>query len=390
MKVAKIVGETHRDGGTCYTAPEGICELNSRPPHFSIWRSKLTNKKLRSDPFTFLPCFFLSRVCVNQPEIIQQLKEEIERHYVRVLKAPFNLPPISIEKRMFFDTPELDISFSIFIDGVIKQTIKIGRAQNVRGYTMAEYMEYDWRSNVISKEIAKELAARYYSADPKNRNISIQALQSLIQTCSDYELRKCLPQDEKVLQKFLYARKFDIKESFDLLKNYYLYRKRNTEIFNNFSLEAEDIQKALENGLPGVLTSKDRKGRCVLVFTANNWDCSYSLVSIYRAFLFSLEHVMNEIHNQTNGVVVIVDWTEFPFRKSTNLKPSILKLMIEGLQDCFPVRFKGIHFIGQPCTLHELVHKDILPADLGGEQPSYNPRSFLDLLQTKFNTKATS
>lgn len=70
-------------------------------------------------------------------------------------------------------------------------------------------------------------------------------------------------------------------------------------------------------------------------------------------------------------------------------------------QDCFPVQFKAIHFIGQPwyveaamavikpflkektrsriklhggnlSTLHDCIAKDILPAELGGEGPSFN------------------
>ncbi|KAJ8911069.1 hypothetical protein NQ315_008204 [Exocentrus adspersus] len=275
---------------------------------------------------------------------------------------------------------------------------------------MAEYLEFDWRTNTIPDDVVKGFASRF--REPKDRNAAIISLKNRILSCDDYELRSNLPQDEKTLQKFIYARKLNVDDSFELLKNSYFYRKRNPHIFKNLTLEADDIYKALENGLPGVLNLKDRKGRCVIVLTGSNWDCSYTLFSIYRALLFCLEHLTNDIHNQTNGFVIIVDWTEFSFRQSTHLKPSVLKLMIEGLQDCFPARFKGIHFIGQPwyveaaltvikpflndkikeriyvhgnnlSNLHELVHKDILPAEMGGEQPSYNPRSFLNTLEAK-------
>ncbi|CAH1984247.1 unnamed protein product [Acanthoscelides obtectus] len=271
---------------------------------------------------------------------------------------------------------------------------------------MSEYLEYDWRCAFIGNPALTDYT-RYQG--PKDQVSAINSLRSTIRSCEDFELKNNLPQDDKALRKFLYARKFDVEDALTLMKNYYCYRKRNPDIFTNFTLDAEDIQKALENSLPGVLPQKDRKGRCVLVLTGSNWDCSYNLLSIYRALLFALEHLVDHIHNQSNGFVIIVDWTEFTFRQSTNLKPWMLRLMIEGLQDCFPARFKGIHFLGQPwyvevaltvikpflnehikerifvhgnnlSTLHEHVHKDILPAELGGEQPSYNPRSFLDTL----------
>ncbi|XP_066139636.1 clavesin-1-like [Euwallacea fornicatus] len=272
---------------------------------------------------------------------------------------------------------------------------------------MAEYIDYGWRTNnLIAHSLNKTL---YKNLTANDRDVAARALRDLVK-CSD----ECHDVDweDKTLQKFLFARKFVLEDSFELLKNYCSYRSRNPDIFRDLSLNAEDVRRALENGLPGVLKDKDRKGRCILLLTANNWDCSYTILSIYRAMLVCLEHLTNDLHNQANGFVVIVDWTEFSYKQTTQLKPSILRLMIEGLQDCFPARFKGIHFIGQPwyvdaaltvtkpflheeikerifshgnnlSTLHELVHKDVLPAELGGEKPSYNPRSFLDSLDQK-------
>ncbi|ERL85961.1 clavesin-1 isoform X1 [Dendroctonus ponderosae] len=289
-------------------------------------------------------------------------------------------------------------------------SVILSQSAKEQSANMSEYIDYGWRNNdLFSKSINKTF---YKNLTASDREVAIKALRNVIKSCGDIEFKNHIEQDEKTLQKFLFARKFILEDSFETLKNFYWYRKRNPDIFRDLNLDSADVRKALENGLPGVLKDKDRKGRCVLLLTANNWDCSYSLLSIYRAMLVCLEQVTNDLHNQANGVVVIVDWTEFSYKQTSHLKPSILRLMIEGLQDCFPVRFKGIHFIGQPwyvdaaltvikpflkeeikehifrhgnnlSTLHELVHRDVLPAELGGEQPSYNPRSFLDSLDTK-------
>lgn len=269
---------------------------------------------------------------------------------------------------------------------------------------MAEFLEYDWKASMIPRDIhMNDILNR---KEPLDKSTSVQALRTYIQSKADQELKNNMQQDDKTLLKFLYARKFNIQDTYLLIQNYYWYRRKNAEIFKDFNIDAIDIKKSLENGLPGVLDSKDRKGRCVLILNANNWDCSYTLLSVYRAILYTLEILINEIHNQANGFVVLVDWTEFSFRQTTNLKPGVLKLMIEGLQDCFPARFKGIHFIGQPwyveaaltvikpflkdktkdriyvhgnnlSTLHDYVARDILPTEMGGEQASYNPEIWL-------------
>ncbi|KAK4874136.1 hypothetical protein RN001_013496 [Aquatica leii] len=277
---------------------------------------------------------------------------------------------------------------------------------------MAEYLQYDWKGNMLSRDLLQDLSFKKTKIDHAS---CVVGLRNLINKSTDAEFKNMQKQDDTTLLKFLYAKKFNVADAYQLLQNYYSYRKRNEDIFKKFSIHSSDILKALENGLPGVLSSRDRKGRTVLIMDTNNWDCSYNLISIYRSLLFTLEYLINDVCNQANGFVVIVDWTEFSFRQSMNLKPSILKLMIEGLQDCFPARFKGVHFIGQPwfvntaltvikpflkdkmreriyvhgnnlSTLHDYLPKDILPAEMGGEQPSYNPHNWLENLLSAENS----
>lgn len=270
---------------------------------------------------------------------------------------------------------------------------------------MAEYLEFDWRSSLISKDLTELKSTKI---EPTNKLIAATTLRDLLHTSNLYEIKNNFqPQDDKTLLKFLYARKFDQNEAFKLLIDHYNYKKKNKEIFKNFSFEAQDIRTCIENGLPGVLDSRDRKGRCVLILNATSWDYSLTLMNIYRSLLFTLEFLLNDVQNQANGFVVIVDWTEFSYKQSTYLKPGVLKIIIEGLQDCYPVKFKGVHFINQPwyveaaltcikpflkektrerlymhgnnlSTLHEHVTKDILPAEFGGEQPSYNPKVWIE------------
>ncbi|KAL1115571.1 hypothetical protein AAG570_005861 [Ranatra chinensis] len=210
------------------------------------------------------------------------------------------------------------------------------------------------------------------------------------------------------MMRFLRARKMNVEESYQLMCNYFAYRERNRELFENMTTDDPLIKQALYDGFPGVLNSRDRRGRCVLLFFCSNWDqVNYPLEVIYRSLLLSLEQLIEDTGNQANGFVIIVDWTDMSLRQVTSLTPRTLKLMVEGLQDCFPARFKGVHFINQPwyidpviailkaflkektkkkiyvhgnnlSTLHDHIARDILPTELGGEAPPFNPTSWAE------------
>lgn len=272
---------------------------------------------------------------------------------------------------------------------------------------MAEYTEFGLGMRVDANLPRLNAGVSLPKKEVLTADQALQSIRALLPSRQDIDF---LRKDDDFLLRFLHARKMNVQDSFQLLANYYSYRQRNRHLFIHLNAQDESIQQALKDGFPGVLQQRDRKGRCVLVIFTAHWDhCSYSLIAVYRALLLTLEKLVEEKQNQMNGFVVVVDWTDFSFRQSSNLNPKVLKLMIEGLQDCFPARFKGIHFINQPwyvealltmirpflkektkekiymhgnnmSTLHEYVSKDILPAELGGEGPSFNPTMWSDRL----------
>jgi len=64
--------------------------------------------------------------------------------------------------------------------------------------------------------------------------------------------------DDSFILRFLNARKNSIPDSFELMANYYSYRQRNKQLFENFVAQDIGIQQALRDGFPGVLPQRDR------------------------------------------------------------------------------------------------------------------------------------
>ncbi|XP_076084837.1 clavesin-2-like [Mytilus galloprovincialis] len=255
--------------------------------------------------------------------------------------------------------------------------------------------EFGWG---LSEELKKK-AKRELNEDPDEIKDAILGVREQIITRPDITF---LRTDDTFILRFLRARKFDTFEAFKLYGRYFEFRQDNPDIFKKFQASEPGIKDALLDGLPGVLPNHDHFGRKIFVLYSANWDNGrYGLDSIYRSILLTLEKLIDEDEAQINGFVIIVDWSQFTFKQSMWLSPKVLKQMIEGLQDCFPARFGAVHFVNQPWyieamfkllkpflkeksrdrihmhginlgTLHNYIHKEVLPAELGGTLPPYN------------------
>ncbi|KAG7173400.1 clavesin-2-like [Homarus americanus] len=243
---------------------------------------------------------------------------------------------------------------------------------------------------------------------------AIQQLHALLPTRPDVAF---LRTDHPFLLRFLRAKKFRVGDAFLLLCRYFEYRQRHRELFRGLNVGSgggecggggseTGIQTALLDGLPGVLAERDPCGRPIIVLLASNWDHSrYDVRTVYQAVLLTLERLVEDEAVQAAGVVAILDWSNFPARLTTSLSPKLLRLMLDGLQDAFPLRLGALHLVNQPwyveaalslarpflkeklrsrihvhgnnlATLHAQVPPRLLPAELGGEGGEYHAHTW--------------
>ncbi|KAM4543586.1 clavesin-1-like [Fundulus diaphanus] len=244
-----------------------------------------------------------------------------------------------------------------------------------------------------------EKARLELNENPDTLHQDIQQVRDMIVTRPDIGF---LRTDDEFILRFLRARKFDHMETFRLLAQYFQFRQQNLDMFQSFKVDDPSIKRALMDGFPGVLETPDQHGRKILILFASNWDQSRnSFIDILRAILLSLEVLIESPELQINGFTLIIDWSNFSFKQASKLTPNILKLAIEGLQDSFPARFGGIHFVNQPWyihamytiikpflkdktrkriflhgnnlnSLHQLIQPECLPSEFGGTLPPYD------------------
>ncbi|KAM7390035.1 hypothetical protein PAMA_008282 [Pampus argenteus] len=210
-----------------------------------------------------------------------------------------------------------------------------------------------------------EKARLELNENPDTLHQDIQQVRDMIVTRPDIGF---LRTDDDFILRFLRARKFDQVETFRLLAQYFQFRQQNLDMFQSFKV------------------------------CACSWN---SFTDILRAILLSLEVLIENQELQINGFILIIDWSNFSFKQASKLTPNILKLAIEGLQDSFPARFGGIHFVNQPWyihamytiikpflkdktrkriflhgnnlnSLHQLIQPECLPSEFGGTLPPYD------------------
>ena len=262
-----------------------------------------------------------------------------------------------------------------------------------------------------------EKARRELREDPQTR---VGCIRSLRKAIEGYERQPGEEEaafhrtDDKFLLRFLRARKFDEDRALRLYVNYYLYRHKYREILDGVT--PQSLDHIVQSGVFGVLPRPLKNGSRCLCLYSKRWEANAMPAhDCYRLFMLILEKLIDDEEAQVHGISMLDNAEGASMQLLYRfVRSDTWKLGVE-LQDAFPARFKGLHFIHQPWyvslvttvvkpflkqkhkdrfhthgdnvdSLFQYVEPETLPADFGGLHSPLNPEDLYAFLEPSAET----
>ncbi|CAN8003237.1 unnamed protein product [Ixodes pacificus] len=246
--------------------------------------------------------------------------------------------------------------------------------------------------NRLSSDL-KLAAQRELGETPEVRRDAVEQLRKLL--AEEPELQ--CPLDEEFLVKFLRGRKYRVNEAFENIRKYFRVRLEHTDMFDNL-LPSRIMFDAIlrQKKLVTILKKPDTLGRRILVVKYGAWDPEVCPLNEYfRAGMVVAECGLLDQMAQIAGVVGVADLEGLKLSHLLYYTPSEIRKLIKLVQECFPVRLKGVYIVNNPALfeplfavaklflktklltrfrfigrdyekLHKLIPRDRLPEEYGG------------------------
>jgi hypothetical protein len=161
-----------------------------------------------------------------------------------------------------------------------------------------------------------------------NNSDEITKLRDLMPLKTNIDFENC---DDSFLLTFLQARRFDVDNAFDLLCNYFEFRKKNPNFFKD--IKASELRYVLEDGFPCVLPHSDSGGSKFVVLFAGTWDVeTFNVETILKAMILSFQHLSKEMEVRQNGIVLLVDFSGWTTNHAKSLNIGYLNKIVAVFQ----------------------------------------------------------
>jgi len=197
---------------------------------------------------------------------------------------------------------------------------------------------------------------------------------------------------------------FDYDRALHLIKQYYYLKANSPELF----VAPKRLKCVFDAQTMTVLSKKCNTGEAVYVLEAGRWDPrKYNFDTLIAATIASMEKVIMDEVTQINGLICVIDMTDFGWSQLRRFGPSQAKKIVHIIEECLPIRFKAIHVINESTLadiaftimkpflseelrnkiifhgsylseLHSIVPPEILPTEIGGIEGPIDSQKWFD------------
>ncbi|CAN7992881.1 unnamed protein product, partial [Ixodes hexagonus] len=168
-------------------------------------------------------------------------------------------------------------------------------------------------------------------------------------------LLRC-PTDQSFLVKFLRCRKYSVEATMQTIRKYFRMRHDNPDIFEGLLPTRVNFDAVFGARLATLLSDKDPLGRCICTVKPGAWNSDICpLNDFVRATLLIGEHVLLDPQTQVAGAVAVVDMKGLHLHHVRHYTPLFIKRIIHIVQECYPIRVKGVYVVNNP-PLFELLY----------------------------------
>ncbi|KAF8778436.1 retinaldehyde-binding protein 1-like [Argiope bruennichi] len=178
---------------------------------------------------------------------------------------------------------------------------------------------------------------------PENKSEKLQELKTLIAgdpATNDFDFEKDL------LVQYLRHSKYDVQRAFKHIQNYVALRSVNSHLFQSIPDEYFHCTNSVEFILP--LPERSPEGCTIIVTQTGKWNPDEMVYEdLVRLSMMTYCQLMRDPMTQINGFKVIHDFKDTKWEHYKYCTPRNLRFLFHATIDCFPARYKEIHFINE-------------------------------------------